>query len=144
MEVPLGAGGFVAGGIEGGLKPGMDVPLTIHYRDGKSQTVTLTCRIDTAEEIEYFKNGGVLHYVLRNLGVRHLILVGVLTDQCVDSSIRDACDLGYLVTVATDACVTQSAERQETSLRNNRGYCRQVTTAALVAEIERLTAGQGA
>ena len=58
---------FDVGGIEGGLKPGMDVPLTIHYRDGKSQTVTLTCRIDTAEEIEYFKNGGVLHYVLRNL-----------------------------------------------------------------------------
>jgi len=58
---------FDVGGIESGLKPGMDVPLTIHYRDGKSQTVTLTCRIDTAEEIEYFKNGGVLHYVLRNL-----------------------------------------------------------------------------
>ena len=58
---------FDVGGIEGGLKPGMDVPLTIHYRDGKSQTVKLTCRIDTAEEVEYFKNGGVLHYVLRNL-----------------------------------------------------------------------------
>ena len=85
-----------------------------------------------------------IDYVLRNLGVRHLILVGVLTDQCVDSAIRDACDLGYLVTVATDACVTQSAERQETSLRNNRGYCRQVTTAALVAEIERMATGQGA
>ncbi len=35
--------------------------------DGTSETITLTCRIDTAEEIEYFKNGGVLHYVLRNL-----------------------------------------------------------------------------
>jgi aconitate hydratase len=43
------------------------VPLTIHRRDGTSETVTLTCRIDTAEEVEYFKNGGVLHYVLRNL-----------------------------------------------------------------------------
>jgi ureidoacrylate peracid hydrolase len=46
--------------------------------------------------------------------------------------------LGYLVTVPTDACVTQSAERQLTSLRNNRGYCRQVTTAQLIEEIERL------
>jgi aconitate hydratase len=54
-------------GIEAGLKPGMDVPMTIHYRDGKSDKVVLTCRIDTAEEIEYFKNGGVLQYVLRNL-----------------------------------------------------------------------------
>jgi len=58
---------FDVGGIDGGLKPGMDVPLTIHRRDGASEKVTLTCRIDTAEEVEYFKNGGVLHYVLRNL-----------------------------------------------------------------------------
>ena len=77
-----------------------------------------------------------IDYVLRNLGVRSLILAGMLTDQCVDSAARDACDLGYLVTVVTDACVTLSAERHEWSLRNNRGYCRQVTTAALVAEIE--------
>ena len=85
-----------------------------------------------------------IDYVLRNLGVRYLIIVGVLTDQCVDSSVRDACDLGYLVTVATDACVTQSAERQDTSLRNNRGYCRQITTDQLVAEIERLGASRTA
>jgi ureidoacrylate peracid hydrolase len=76
-----------------------------------------------------------IDYVLRNLGVRSLIVVGVLTDQCVDSAVRDACDLGYLVTVATDACATLTAERHEWSLRNNRGYCRQVTTEALVAEI---------
>ena len=81
-----------------------------------------------------------IDYVLRNLGMRYLIIAGCLTDQCVDSAVRDACDLGYLVTVPTDACVTQSAERQESSLRNNRGYCRQITTAELVAEIERLTA----
>lgn len=82
-----------------------------------------------------------IDYVLRNLGVRSLILAGMLTDQCVDSAVRDACDLGYLVTVATDACVTLSAERHEWSLRNNRGYCRQVTTAALLAEIAALCGG---
>jgi aconitate hydratase len=58
---------FDVTGIEAGLKPGMDVPMTIHRRDGTSEKVVLTCRIDTAEEIEYFKNGGVLQYVLRNL-----------------------------------------------------------------------------
>ena len=58
---------FDIDGIASGLKPGMDVPMTIHRRDGTSEKVVLTCRIDTAEEIEYFKNGGVLHYVLRNL-----------------------------------------------------------------------------
>jgi ureidoacrylate peracid hydrolase len=77
-----------------------------------------------------------IDYVLRNLGVHSLMIAGVLTDQCVDSAVRDACDLGYLVTVPTDACATLSVERHEWALRNNRGYCRQVTTDALVAEIE--------
>jgi ureidoacrylate peracid hydrolase len=80
-----------------------------------------------------------IDYVLRNLGVRYLIIAGCLTDQCIDSAVRDACDLGYLVTVPTDAVVTQSAERHEWALKNNRGYCRQVTTAALLEEIDRLT-----
>jgi ureidoacrylate peracid hydrolase len=80
-----------------------------------------------------------IDYVLRNLGVRSLILAGILTDQCIDSAVRDACDLGYLVTVAADACATHSRERHEWSLRNNRGYARQRSTAELVAEIERLT-----
>jgi aconitate hydratase len=62
-----GTESFDVGGIDGGLKVGMDVPLTIHRRDGTSEKIVLTCRIDTAEEVEYFKNGGVLHYVLRNL-----------------------------------------------------------------------------
>ena len=80
-----------------------------------------------------------IDYVLRNLGTRYLIIAGCLTDQCVDSAVRDACDLGYLVTVPTDACVTLSAERHDWSLRNNRGYCRQRTTQELLDEIARLT-----
>jgi len=81
-----------------------------------------------------------IDYVLRNLGTRYLIIAGCLTDQCVDSAVRDACDLGYLVTVPTDACATLSTERHEWSLRNNRGYCRQRTTRALLEEIARLGA----
>ena len=82
-----------------------------------------------------------IDYVLRNLGVRSLIIAGILTDQCIDSAARDACDLGYLVTIASDACATHSRERHEWSLRNNRGYARQRTTAELIAEIQRLTSG---
>ena len=78
-----------------------------------------------------------VHYILGNLGIRQLIIAGALTDQCVDSAVRDGCDLGYLVTLATDACATQSSARHENSLANNAGYCRQVTTQALVSEIER-------
>lgn len=76
-----------------------------------------------------------IHYVLGNLGVKYLIVAGVLTDQCIDSAVRDACDLGYLVSLVTDACATLSKARQESALANNRGYCRQLTTEAMCAEL---------
>jgi ureidoacrylate peracid hydrolase len=76
-----------------------------------------------------------IDYILRNLGVQQLVLSGVLTDQCVESAIRDACDLGYLVTQVTDACATFTPARQAASLNAIRGYCRQVTTEALLTEL---------
>ena len=79
-----------------------------------------------------------IDYVLRNLEMRSLILAGMMTDQCVESAVRDACDLGYLVTLVTDACVTDSAERHEQSLLGIRGYCRQRTTDAMLAEVAAL------
>jgi len=54
-------------GVAAGLKPRMDVTLTIHRADGSTQTVPLTCRIDTLDEVEYFRHGGILQYVLRGL-----------------------------------------------------------------------------
>ena len=80
-----------------------------------------------------------IDYVLRNLGVRSLIVAGMMTDQCVESAVRDACDLGYLVTLVTDACTTDSAERHEQSLIGIRGYCLQRGTDELVAEVAALT-----
>lgn len=79
-----------------------------------------------------------IHYVLGNLGVKHLIVSGVLTDQCVDSTVRDACDYGYLVTLVSDACATHTQERHTTSIANNRGYCRQRTTDEMIAELATL------
>ncbi len=77
-----------------------------------------------------------IDYVLRNLGVRSLIVAGCLTDQCVDSAVRDACDLGYLVTTVTDACATLSQDRHDWSLRLNRGYTRQITTETMLSELK--------
>jgi aconitate hydratase len=54
-------------GLESGMKPGMDVPAVITYADGKKKKINLLCRIDTLDELEYYRNGGILHYVLRNL-----------------------------------------------------------------------------
>ena len=54
-------------GVEGGITPRMDVACKIHRPDGSSEDIALLCRIDTADEVEYYRHGGILHYVLRNL-----------------------------------------------------------------------------
>jgi ureidoacrylate peracid hydrolase len=112
---------------------------------GSNDAQVLKELVPTPDEIVFPKTSSSvfistnIDYILRNLGTRSLIIAGCLTDQCVDSAVRDACDLGYLVTVPTDACVTLSAERHDWSLRNNRGYCRQITTRELIEEMARLT-----
>lgn len=54
-------------GIEAGIKPRMDLDLTIKRKDGSTETIKVLCRIDTLDEVEYCKNGGVLKYVLRQM-----------------------------------------------------------------------------
>jgi len=54
-------------GLSGKITPRMDVTLTIKRTDGSMAQVPLLCRIDTAEEIEYYKSGGILQYVVNNL-----------------------------------------------------------------------------
>ncbi len=54
-------------GIAGGITPRMPVKVTITYADGSRKEITVTCRIDTADEVEYFRHGGILPYVLRSL-----------------------------------------------------------------------------
>ncbi|MGB0662034.1 MAG: aconitate hydratase AcnA [Mangrovicoccus sp.] len=49
------------------VKPLAELPCEIKMGDGSVKEITLKCRIDTAVEIDYIENGGVLHYVLRNL-----------------------------------------------------------------------------
>ena len=54
-------------GIEGDLKPRQTLIAKIAFADGTVKDVPLTCRIDTLDELDYFRNGGILQYVLRNL-----------------------------------------------------------------------------
>jgi ureidoacrylate peracid hydrolase len=76
-----------------------------------------------------------IDYILRNLGVRQVVISGLITDQCIESAVRDACDLGYLVTLVPDACATYSEERHQHSLDEIKGYCRQRTTDEVLAEL---------
>ena len=60
---------IVAGvlGLGAGLKPQQDLSLLITRTGGQTDTVPVTCRIDTPIEIEYYQHGGILPYVLRQL-----------------------------------------------------------------------------
>ena len=54
-------------GIEDGLAPRSNLGCTITYDDGSKKDIELLCRIDTLDEIDYYQNGGILQYVLRNM-----------------------------------------------------------------------------
>jgi len=74
--------------------------------------------------------------VLRNLGIEYLVIYGIMTDQCVESAIRDAADRGFLVTQIEDACTAEDEARHHISLEAMRGhYCRTRTTNQMIAEI---------
>ena len=53
--------------IENGINPANNIKLEIKYSSGEIKTVETLCRIDTKNELEYYKNGGILQYVLRNM-----------------------------------------------------------------------------
>ena len=53
--------------IEKGIKPSDEVTLEIKYVSGEIKKIKTLCRIDTKNELEYYKNGGILQYVLRNM-----------------------------------------------------------------------------
>jgi aconitate hydratase len=54
-------------GVAEGLKPRSNLGCTITYEDGATREVELLCRIDTLDELEYYRHGGILQYVLRNM-----------------------------------------------------------------------------
>ena len=83
----------------------------------------------------------ICEYVLRNLGVEYLVVMGLFTDQCVESAVRDGCDRGFLMTLVDDACATHSAHRHREALHGFRGYCRIRTTAELVEELDAIAPG---
>ena len=54
-------------GLEKGINPGDYLEAEIKYSTGDIKKIRLLCRIDTKNELEYYKNGGILQYVLRNM-----------------------------------------------------------------------------
>jgi len=80
-------------------------------------------------------NSTNLAYVLRNLGIRNVVVCGLLTDQCVDMAVRDGADHGFYMVCASDACATKTEARHDQALRAFGGYCRVQTVAEILADI---------
>lgn len=78
-----------------------------------------------------------LNYVLKNMGVNALFVCGVYTNECVETTVRDACDLGYLVTLVEDCCTTVTPELHQASLATLRDrYARVIPTDAAITDLE--------
>ena len=89
-------------------------------------------------------NSTNIEYVLRALGVEYILVMGIVTDQCVETAVRDGCDRGFLMTLIDDACATHSQARHDASLEGIKGYCRFRTTEAVIDEIATLRRGRAA
>jgi aconitate hydratase len=57
-------------GLSEGIAPRKEITATLHRPDGSQEAVTLLARLDTADEVSYYRHGGILHYVLRNMATQ--------------------------------------------------------------------------
>lgn len=69
-----------------------------------------------------------IDYVLRNIGIEDIFVVGYLTDQCVDHAVKDGADRGYYMTCVHDACAAETETRHAAALDCFKGYCRMLST----------------
>jgi biuret amidohydrolase len=130
---------------EDGRDCSLDHKLTpIHIAPSRPEGLPVPSLAPVGDEIVLPKtssgvfNSTNIDYVLKNLGVRYLIVVGIMTDQCVDMAVRDAADRGYLVTCVSDACAAANQERHDGALKAFGGYCWVTDTDTVVARFEGL------
>ncbi len=81
-------------------------------------------------------NSTAINQLLRNLGVDTLLVCGVVTNGCVEGTVRDASDLGYNVIMIPDACAAVTPELHQAAITNlNNGFCNCRDTVSVVEEI---------
>lgn len=80
-----------------------------------------------------------LEYVLKNLDIDFLYVVGVYTNECVSTTVRDACDLGFFVTIVEDACTTVTQELHDFTIAVLKDRYAQIrSTEEAVINLQRL------
>ncbi len=86
-------------------------------------------------------NSTNLAYILRNLEITGLFVTGVYTNECVSTTIRDACDLGFYTTLVDDACAAVTPELHNATVRTVRDrYARVLATEEAIQEITKVVA----
>lgn len=82
-------------------------------------------------------NATNIEYILRNLDINGLFVVGVYSNECVSTAIRDACDLGFHVTLIADGCATVTPELQKATITTMKDrYARVMETEEAIREIQ--------
>jgi nicotinamidase-related amidase len=78
-------------------------------------------------------------YIFRNMGVTGLFVCGVYTNECVSTTVRDACDRGFYTTLINDACATVTPQLHNATIETIRDrYARVMTTDDALKEIQRV------
>lgn len=119
--------------------------LGLHAPPGSKETEFLPAIAPVGDEIVINKtasgvfNSTNLAYVLRNMEITGLFVVGVYSNECVSTAIRDACDLGFHVTLIEDGCATVTPELQNATITTMKDrYARVLTTEQAIREVRSL------
>lgn len=89
-------------------------------------------------------NATNIEYILRNLEITGLFIVGVYSNECVSTAIRDACDLGFYVTLISDATATVTPELQNATITTMKDrYARVISTEEALMELTDLARSNG-
>jgi nicotinamidase-related amidase len=119
--------------------------LGLHAAPGSKEAEFLPMVAPMGDEIVVNKtasgvfNSTNLEYILRNLEITGLFTVGVYSNECVSTAIRDACDLGFFVTLIQDGCATVTPTLQSATIQTMKDrYARVMTTEEAIREITRV------
>ncbi len=119
--------------------------LRLHAAPGSKEAEFLEIVAPLGDEIVINKtasgvfNATNIEYILRNLGINGLFVVGVYSNECVSTAIRDACDLGFHVTLVSDGCATVTPELQNATITTMKDrYARVLSTEEAVEEIRQV------
>jgi nicotinamidase-related amidase len=116
--------------------------LKLHAAPGSKEAEFLEQVAPQGDEIVINKtasgvfNATNIEYILRNLDITGLFIVGVYSNECVSTAIRDACDRGFYVTLVSDATATVTPELQQATITTMTDrYARVMTTEEALQEI---------